>query len=112
MLALDCLSGKASTTLASALSSGGTLVVYSAMSGSDIALSPTDLIFRNLTLRSFFLGDPRYAAKVPAALQQAATLIAAHKLRVPIAATYPLAELKRAIDHAKRGGKVLLNMKS
>jgi NADPH:quinone reductase-like Zn-dependent oxidoreductase len=109
-LALDGLSGPASGVLASILSPDGTLVTYGAMTGAAIQLGPADVIFKNLTLKSFFVGDSRYAAKVPAARDQAASLIASGKLNVPVAAVYPLRELKSAIDHAKHGGKVLLRM--
>ena len=109
-LALDGLSGPATGVLASALSPQGTLVAYGAMSGAELMLGPADVIFKHLTLRSFFLGDPRYAAKRPAAAEQAAALIATGALHVPVAASYPLSELKAAIAAAKQGGKVLLQM--
>jgi NADPH:quinone reductase-like Zn-dependent oxidoreductase len=36
-----------------------------------------------------------------------ARLVAEGKLRVPIAATYPLASAATALAHAEKGGKVL-----
>ena len=109
-LALDCLSGPATAMLGAILSHGGMLVSYGAMSGAPIALNPGDLIYKALTIRSFFLGHEQYAAKFPALIQQSANLVTAGKLHVPVAATYPLTAIKDAIAHAKRGGKVLLDI--
>jgi NADPH:quinone reductase-like Zn-dependent oxidoreductase len=38
-------------------------------------------------------------------------MIASGAIHVPVAATYPLAAIKEAIGHVKRGGRVLLNVK-
>ena len=108
-LALDAVSGAASGVLAGILSPGGTLVAYGAMTGAPIQLDPGDVIFKGLTVKSFFIGDPRYAAKLAPARDGAASLIGSGKLRVPVAAVYPLRDLKSAIEHAKQG-KVLLRM--
>ena len=37
-------------------------------------------------------------------------MIAAHEVTVPIAAIYPLDEIKSAVAHAMQGGKVLLDV--
>ncbi len=63
------------------------LVSYGAMSGAPIALNPGDLIYKALTIESFFLGHEQYAAKFPALIQQSANLVTAGKLHVPVAAT-------------------------
>jgi NADPH:quinone reductase-like Zn-dependent oxidoreductase len=109
-LALDGLSGAASGRLASALAPQGTLVAYGAMTNEPMQLGPGDVIFKNLTIKSFFVGDPNRASQLARARDEATALIATGKLRVPIAAIYPLQELKPALAHAQRGGKVLLRM--
>jgi NADPH:quinone reductase-like Zn-dependent oxidoreductase len=45
--------------------------------------------------------------KILEAMKLGARLVAEGKLRVPIAATYPLASAATALAHAEKGGKVL-----
>jgi NADPH:quinone reductase-like Zn-dependent oxidoreductase len=108
--ALDGVSGPATGVLASALSSNGTLVMYAAMSEAAISMHPLDLVFKALTVKGFFMGHAEHAAKFPVALKEAAGMIASGQVRIPVAATYPLAEIKQAVAHSQRGGKVLLEV--
>ena len=109
-LALDGVGGPATGVLAAVLSRGGTLVSYASMSEAAMSISPLDVIFKSITLRGFFMGHPEFAAKIPPAIKEAARMIAAGEVRLPVAATYALSSIKRAIAHAQRGGKVLLNV--
>ena len=109
-LALDGVSGPATGVLAAALAMRGTVVLYSAMSRAPIAASPLDVIFKSLTLRGFFMGHPEYTDKIPPAANQAAAMIAAGQVSIPVAATYPLRAIKDAVAHAQLGGKVLLDV--
>jgi len=59
-LALDGVGGEAMRSLSSALSPGGTLVVYSAVSGKPGLASAVDLVFRNVTIRGFWIGNPAF----------------------------------------------------
>jgi NADPH:quinone reductase-like Zn-dependent oxidoreductase len=110
-LALDGLAGEAMLTLSSCLAAGGTLVVYAFMSDNDrLGLAnPRDLIFREVTIRGFWLGSPeiRASPKVAEAIRAGVRLVAEGKLRVPVAAVYPLTAAREAILHAQKGGKVL-----
>jgi NADPH:quinone reductase-like Zn-dependent oxidoreductase len=109
-LALDGVSGPATGVLTAALAMRGTAVIYSAMSRALIAASPLDTIYKSLTLRGFFMGHPEYADKIPPAIKDAAAMIAAGKVRIPVAATYPLRAIKDAVAHVQRGGKVILDV--
>ncbi len=109
-LALDGVSGPASGVLASTLSPHGTLVSYAAMSLGPMSISPLDVIFKPLTVRGFWLGHPESVAKMAPAVAQAAEMIASGQVRVPVAATYALSSIKEAVEHAQRGGKVLLDV--
>ena len=109
-LALDGVSGPATGVLAAALSSNGKLVVYAAMSEAAIMMNPLDLIFKPLTVTGFFMGHAEHAAKFPAALRETAEMVASGEVKIPVAGTYPLAEIKQAVAHALRGGKVLLEV--
>jgi len=109
-LALDAISGEASGRLAKLLGQGGTLVLYAAPSFAPLAINPFDVIFNDLTVRGFSLGNPAFAERIPQAIREAARMIAIQEVTVPIAAIYPLDEIKAAVAHALRGGKVLLEV--
>jgi NADPH:quinone reductase-like Zn-dependent oxidoreductase len=109
-LALDGVSGAATSVLAATLSPHGTLVSFAAMSESPISINPLDVIFKPLTLRGFWLGHPEIAAKIAPAVAQAATMIASGRVQVPVAAIYPLSAIKDAVAHVQRGGKILLDI--
>jgi NADPH:quinone reductase-like Zn-dependent oxidoreductase len=109
-LALDGVSGVATSVLAATLSPHGTLVSFAAMSESPISINPLDVIFKPLTLRGFWLGHPEIAAKIAPAVAQAATMIASGRVQVPVAAIYPLSAIKDAVAHVQRGGKILLDI--
>ncbi|MFJ3485919.1 zinc-dependent alcohol dehydrogenase family protein [Pseudomonas sp. NPDC090202] len=108
-LALDGISGEATARLINALSQGGALVNYAQMSGDMSA--PGDfrpLMRKSIILHNFYQAKKEYVAKIPQILHEAVALIAAGKLQVPVAAVYPLAQVKDAIIHTRKGGKVLL----
>jgi NADPH:quinone reductase-like Zn-dependent oxidoreductase len=110
-LALDAVSGEASGRLAKLLGHGGTLVSYAAPSFAPLAIRPFDVIFNDLTVRGFSLGNPAFAEQIPRAIREAARIIATHEVVVPITAIYPLEQIKAAVAHALQGGKVLLEVK-
>jgi len=108
-LALDGVSGPATGVLGSVLAPGGTLVAYFAMSGAPMVLDPLAVIFTAITVKGFFMGHAQWEGKIPAAIEEAATLVA-EGVKVPIAAVYRLSEIKKAVEHTLRGGKVLLDV--
>jgi NADPH:quinone reductase-like Zn-dependent oxidoreductase len=109
-LALDGVSGPATALLGTAISSDSTIVCYAAMSGAPMSLSSLDVIFKRITVRGLLLKNFDFRAIVRPAIEQAAELISLGRLRVPVAATYPLSAIKDAIAHSLRGGKVLLEV--
>lgn len=109
-LALDAVGGDASGRLAKLLGEGGTFVSYAAQSFAPMAISPFDVIFNDLTIRGFSIGNPAFARQIPDAIRAAAQMIAAGKVTVAITATYPLDEIKAAVARALQGGKVLLEI--
>jgi NADPH:quinone reductase-like Zn-dependent oxidoreductase len=109
-LALDAISGETSGRLAKLLGHGGTFISYAAPSFAALAISPFDVIFNDLTVRGFSLGNPAFAERIPQAIREAARMIAIQEVTVPITAIYPLDEIKAAIAHALQGGKVLLKV--
>jgi NADPH:quinone reductase-like Zn-dependent oxidoreductase len=111
-LAIDGVSGKSSTTLATALSAHGTFVIYAYMGGGQVTINPLDLIAKRIIVKGFFLNHPDIGPKIPAALREAIPLVASGAIQLPIAATYPLSSLREAILHTQRGGKVLLDLRA
>lgn len=109
-LALDGVSGPATGVLAATLSRHGTLVSFAAMSEAPMSINPLDFIFKPLTMRGFWLGHPEIASKIAPALAKAAAMIASDQVHVPVTATYRLSSIKRAVAHAQRGGKILLDI--
>jgi NADPH:quinone reductase-like Zn-dependent oxidoreductase len=109
-LALDGVSGEAAGRLAKLLGPRGTLVSYAAPSFAAIAVSPFEVIFNDLTIRGFSLGNPDFAGQIPGAIMQASKMVAAGEVAIPVAQTYRLEEIGAAISHQMRGGKVLLKV--
>ena len=94
-LGLDGVSGTATGTIAANLSLHGTLVIYAAMSETAMSINPLDSIFKSLTIKGFWMGHTQYASKIPAAVKQAADMIAAKQIKIPIAGVYPLSQIKK-----------------
>jgi NADPH:quinone reductase-like Zn-dependent oxidoreductase len=113
-LALDAVAGSATGRLARLVAPGGTVVVYGALSGEPSQIEVRDPLFRDVTVRGFWLvrwfqqAPPDRVADVYGRL---APLVADGTLHTPVDATYPLREARAAVEHAARGGrggKVLL----
>ena len=75
-----------------------------------MAISPFEVIFNDLTVRGFSLGNPAFAGQIPSAIMQAAAMVASGDVAIPVTATYRLEEIGAAIAHQARGGKVLLKV--
>ena len=108
-LALDAVGGPATATMASLLSLGGHLVIYAQMSRLPIHVRQADLIGKRLNVHGFWMYYEDYLPKIRAALTEATKVVAAGKLSLPVTTTYRPSQIKEAIEHAQRGGKVLLD---
>jgi NADPH:quinone reductase-like Zn-dependent oxidoreductase len=113
-LGIDAVGGAATGRLADCLAQGATLVNYGRMSGEPCVIEASALIFRNLTVRGFWLAkwfkDASEQAR-GAVFGEVARLIAEGKLHAPIAATYDVSEIKEAVAAAAQGeraGKILI----
>lgn len=109
-LGLEGIGGPWLAMVSGAVSPGGTVAVYSAMSEQPGIANQLDIIFRNVAIRGFWLAYPQLHASgaFQRALRDAAGLIATGKLHVQVAATYRLDDLGEALRHAGQGAKVLL----
>jgi mitochondrial enoyl-[acyl-carrier protein] reductase / trans-2-enoyl-CoA reductase len=108
-LGLDAVGGPATATMASVLSPGAHLVSYAMLSGLPIHVPQGDLIGKRLNIHGFWMYYEEYLPKIRAALTEAAKLVASDKLSLPITTTYKPSQIKEAIEHSQRGGKVLLD---
>ncbi|TNC81344.1 MAG: alcohol dehydrogenase [Oleiphilus sp.] len=114
MLGIDAVGGTATARLGDALSEGATLVNYGAMSGEPCTLAPGVIIFKDVTVRGFWLAK-WFRTATPERQQEVygtlTGLIATGKLVAPVHATYGIADIKEAVTVAaggERNGKVVM----
>ena len=108
-LGLDAVGGPATATIASVLSAGAHLVVYAGLSGLPIHVPQGDLIGKRLKIHGFWMYYEEYLPNIRAALTEATKVVASGKLTLPITTTYKPSQIKEAVEHAQRGGKILLD---
>lgn len=116
-LGIDAVGGATTLRLAQSLADRATIVNYGALSGEACQLSPREIIFRDMSLKGFWLA--RWFRENPqsahvALLSELADLITAGKLSAPIAASFDVSEIKTAVAAAAQGeraGKILITPK-
>lgn len=107
-LGVDAVGGTATGRLAACLAEGATLVNYGRLSAEPCAVDPAAFIFRDLTMRGFWLVT--WFRRTPeqqrrALVGELAALIAAGTLHAPVQATYDVSEIKAAVAAAATGGR-------
>jgi NADPH:quinone reductase-like Zn-dependent oxidoreductase len=113
-LGIDAVAGTATGHLADCLCESATLVSYGRMSGEPCAVRPDAFIFRDLTLRGFWLASwfqRAPAERRRAIVRETAGMIAAGTLHAPVQATYDVSDIKDAVTAAAadgRSGKILV----
>ncbi len=65
-LAIDGVAGESTALLAKCLEPGGTVVLYSFTSGKPAVANGIDLVFRNVSIRGFWLYSPRFMGSAEA----------------------------------------------
>jgi NADPH:quinone reductase-like Zn-dependent oxidoreductase len=108
-LGLDAVGGPATATIASVLTPGAHLVIYAWLSGLPIQVPQADLIGKRLKIHGFWMYFEEYLPKIRAALTEATKVVMSGKLTLPFTAAYKPSQIKEAIEHSERGGKVLLD---
>src|SRR5882724_9731756 len=112
-LVLDTVGGPSVGALARSLKTGGSIVVYALLSGQLPAISPKDLIYRELSLHGFWLmnwmrNPPR--TDIQEVYRKLGDLVADGSLSAAVEHVYPLDQFKEAIERSlrsNRGGKIL-----
>ncbi len=113
-LAVDAVSGLATGRISECLVDGGTLCVYGSMTGDDPVIPRAEVIYRGINLTGFMLS--RFLARrslhqVRELYADLAEQVAHGSLAAPVAAVYPIEEIRAAVRHAQmsaRGGKILV----
>lgn len=113
-LGIDAIGGEATARIAACLDDGGVAVNYGLMSGQNCQVSGLETVFRDVSLRGFWIANwfKRHPpSEVGRVFGELARLISEGTIAVPIAARYPLSRVREALVHAARearGGKILL----
>lgn len=107
-LGIDAVGGSASGRLAECLAPSATLVSYGRMSGEPCRVAPDAFVFRDLTMRGFWLA--RWFQQTPDAarrelMTEVAHLITSGTLHAPIHATFEVTRIKEAVAEAAAGGR-------
>jgi NADPH:quinone reductase-like Zn-dependent oxidoreductase len=107
-MALNAVGGESVGRLCRAVAAGGVVVTYGGVTAEPMRFPTRFLIFNNIQLRGFWLDGwvrSHPAAEAEAMGQKIFELLHAGVLAQPVAAKYPLAEWRAALDHAFRAGK-------
>ena len=107
-LAIDAIGGEATQRLARCVSESGTVVNYGLLSGEACRVDARETVFRNVTLRGFWLR--RWYMDTPpdqiaAVYRKLAAKVADGSLAVEVEAVYPFSKIREAVAHAARGGR-------
>lgn len=110
-LALDGIADASPMNMMGCLSDAGTLVSYGGTSRKPMAVHPGNLIFKQQTVRGFWLYfwyQKATAEQFTTMFDYLAPLVASGEISTPVAATFGLEDVKQAIAKAgESGGKVL-----
>ena len=112
--AVDSVGGEDSGSLLSLLGHGGTFAVFGAMSGKPMMLNPTDMIFKQATLKGFWgskLSQEMSVENKQRLVDELIDRAVSGQLKLPTEATFDLADILKAVDgkmQSDKKGKVLL----
>lgn len=112
-LAFNCVGGESALRLMNLLGPGGIHVTYGAMSRRPLTVPNGQLIFKDLQFRGLWVtkwieSAPR--EELDAVYHKLAGLMVSGAISVPVAATYPLADFRAALEQVTggaRNGKIL-----
>ncbi len=111
---LDAVGGHTASEAVKCLGKGGTMLIYGLLSLQDPTINAGLMIFRELTIKGFWLTD--WMRRVDAQTRQRVAgevigMLASGQIKMPVEATYSLDDIVRAVEHADahgRWGKVLV----
>lgn len=105
---LDAVGGKTAIEALECLSRGGTMLIYGLLSLQDPSLNVGLMIFRELTVKGFWLSD--WMRRVDnqtreEVARQVVSLLSSGKIQMPVEASYALNQIIEAVEHANRPGR-------
>lgn len=106
--ALDAVGGEAGTQVVKCLSRHGVLLGYGMLSGRPIEADNSDLIFKQVVIRGFWLSE--WFSKASPQTRQAITrqaleMLINAEIQVSVEAVYGLDHVKEAVQHVERHGR-------
>lgn len=107
-MAIDAVGGAATERLARAVENRGMVINYGLLSGEPCQLSGASLVFRDLTLRGFWLANwyrEASAEQRGAVFAELGRMLAEGSLSARIQASYPIDQIKTAVATAASGGR-------
>jgi NADPH:quinone reductase-like Zn-dependent oxidoreductase len=113
---LEAVGGNTASDALKCLAKGGTMILYGVLSMQNPSFNVGLMIFRELTIKGFWLTD--WMRRVDSQTRQnvarnVITLLVGGQIRVPVEATYSLSEIKKAVEHSEqagRHGKILIRV--
>ena len=112
--AVDSVGGENSGELLSLLGHYGTLASFGLMSGQPMAINPTDMIFKQATMKGFWgskLSQEMSVENKQRLIDELIERAVNGQLKLPVEATFDLADIAKAVDgklQSSKNGKILL----
>ncbi len=105
---LDAVGGHTAMEAFKCMSRGGTMLIYGLLSLQDPSLNVGLMIFRELTVKGFWLTD--WMRRVDnqtrgEVARQVVSLLASGTIQLPVEASYSLDQIAEAVEHANRPGR-------
>lgn len=107
-LAIDAVAGEACMRLAECLADEGIVVNYGLLSGKPCMITADQTVFHGISLTGFWLAKVMRSmsmAELQALYAELAQYVIDGTLHVNVEASYPLTEIKQALEHASREGR-------
>lgn len=107
-LVLDGTGDASAGALAQAVEFGGTVATYSSVTGAPSQVGLGDSIYRQVSVRGIWIPNwfrDASREEVENTLVELAELVADGTLRLQVDASYPVAEYRKALDHARQPGR-------
>ena len=106
--AVDSVGGENSGELLSLLGHYGTLASFGLMSGKPMAINPTDMIFKQAVMKGFWgskLSQEMSVENKQRLVNELIERAVDGKLKLPVEATFDLADITKAVDGKLQSGK-------
>lgn len=111
---LEAVAGKTAAQVMPCLANGGKMLVFGSLSIEDIPVNAGTMIFKEITLKGFWLttwmktANPDERKEV---FENVIKLLASGEIKLPVEAVYSIQDIKQAVEHSVaegRTGKILV----